>query len=171
MFFVATIAAGTSLAFTGNGGAAPENDLRWHPATILSSSDHATVLWQVRSAGTVRLRLYREQAMGSEILINEVTTPPGVTSFEFVDENRLPGSAVYVLRVLGGDGSETTLGSAVYVESKFAPTEVSSSVSSFQPAWSQTAIRLPDPRSSSFGDRSALLSRGLIPEPEPPVPR
>lgn len=171
MFFVATIAAGTSLAFTETGDAAPESDLSWHPATILSRSDHATVSWQVRSAGNVRLRLYREQAAGGEALVNEVITQRGTSSFEFVDEKRPPGNSVYVLRVLGLDGNETTLGSAFCIESRFAPSDVSSTDGSTQLAYTREKMELQQPRSIGAIAQLSLLDDGFIPGPDPPVPR
>jgi hypothetical protein len=163
------VAAVTAVASTGH--AVCKNDVRRFPVTILSSSNQATVSWQVRSSGAARLRLYRVQASGDEVLVNEVITQDGVASFEFVDKNRPPGNAVYQLRVAGVDGSEANLGSASCVESKFAPSDVSPTAGSFQPAWTRGTIGLPDPGSSSLGGRFAAFQPGFIPAPEPPVPR
>jgi hypothetical protein len=168
---VALFAAGAAVVGADTSDAARGNGFTKHLTTILSNSDHATISWKVRSSGNFRLRLYRAQATGGETLVHEVITLPGEVSFEFIDENRPPGSVVYLLRVLGDDGNESNLGSALCIESKFAQSDVSSTAGSFQPAWSRTMRWLPDPGSSSLGNRSAMFRHGFIPAPEPPVPR
>lgn len=142
-----------------------------HLTTILSNADHATISWKVRSSGNTRLRLYRAQVTSGEVLVHEVIASYGVSSFDFIDENRPPGNVVYLLRVLGEDGRESNLGSALCIESKFAQSDVSSTAGSSQPAWSRIASWTSDPEPSSIGTRSAVLRHGFIPAPEPPVPR
>jgi hypothetical protein len=171
VFVLATIVTSATLSFADTGDAAPKNDLERYSTTILSSHDHVTVSWQVRSPGTVRLRLYREQSSGGEILVEEVIAEPGVSSFEFVDDERPPGNTIYVIRVLGPNENETTLGSALCVEPKFAPSVVTSAGSSYQPACTRETVELPDPRSVSLVGPPACVREGQIPAPEPPVPK
>ena len=166
-----TIVTGATLSFADTGDAAPKNDLGRYPVKILSNPDHVTVSWQVRSPGKVRLRLYREQSWGSETLVEEVIAEPGVSSFEFVDAERPPGNTVYVLRVLRFDGNETTLGTALCVESKFAPSVVTTAGSSYQPACTRETAELPDTISVSLVGPPACVREGLIPAPEPPIPK
>jgi hypothetical protein len=139
--------------------------------TILSNADHATISWKVRSSGKTRLRLYRAQVTSGEVLVHEVIASSGVSSFDFIDDNRPPGNVVYLIRVVDEDGTESNLGSALCIESKFAQSDVSSTAGPYQPAWSRAARWTPDPESSSIGTRSAMFRRGFIPAPEPPVPR
>ena len=164
------IATGATLSFAATGDAAPKNGLGRYPVKILSNPDHVTVSWQVRSQGVVRLRLYREQPWGRETLVKEVITQPGTSSFEFVDDERPPGNTVYVLRVLRLDDNETILGSALCVESKFAPSVVTSTGNSYQPACTRTTIGLPEPRLITQVAQLSLVGEGLIPSPEPPIP-
>ena len=172
MFFVATIAAGTSLAFTGTGDADPENDLRWNPVAILSSPNHASVSWQVRSPGQVRIRLYRAVPGGVESLVGEFTTEAGVSAFEMVDDVRPPGATIYQVRAVGIGGGERVLGSILCVESGF-----STGVVAF--GWDSSH----HPANSTSVSEVLLLTEELIqPEdrpvlrqprrrPDPPVPR
>ena len=169
---LATIVTGATLSFADIGDAAPKNDLSRYPVKILSNPDHVTVSWQIRSQGKVRLRLYREQLSGDEILVNEVVAQPGVSSFEFVDAERPPGNTVYVLRVLRFDGNEKTLGSALCVESQFSQCSipVTSTVShhSVRATERNDWLRI---LSWPFETVESVTKSGWIRGPDPPVPR
>jgi len=164
------VAAVTAIARTGE--AVSEDVPKRYPVTILSSRDQATVSWQVRSSGAVRLRLYRSQPLGGEVLVDEVTTQQGVGSFEFVDRNRPPGNAVYVLRVADIDGSETTLGSILCVEQKFNPDQaVFESSMGSSPLWAPLITGLTRPSQVGWSLERVDVVTGWAPIPEPPVPR
>jgi len=164
------VAAVTAIARTGE--TVSEDVPKRYPVTILSSSDQATISWQVRSSGAVRLRLYRSQPVGGEVLVNEVTTEHGVGSFEFVDKNRPPGNAVYMLRVADIDGSETTLGSALCVERGFEPgPAVFESSTGSSPLWVPLITGLARPSQVGWSLECVDVVTGWAPIPEPPVPR
>jgi len=172
VLFIATIATGATLSFADIGDAAPKNDLVRYQVTILSNPDHVTVSWQVRSQGEVRLRLYRELSWGRETLVKEVITQPGMSSFEYVDDERPPGSTVYVLRVLRFDGNETILGTALCVESQFS--QCSIPVTSTVSHHSVRATKRIDwlrILSWPFATVESVTKSGWIRGPDPPVPR
>jgi len=139
--------------------------------TIVPITNDVTVSWQIRSVGSVHLRLYREQPSGPEVLIKEVIADQGMSNYSFVDAERPPGSAFYMLRVLNGEGKETTLASALCVEPSFAPANGAVTGSSFQPACMSETVGLPRFASALGIEGCALAGRGTIPAPEPPVPR
>lgn len=87
---------------------------------VFSNPDRATVTWRVRSAGPVRLRLYRALAGGAETVVEEVVTRSGIESFQVVDRSRPSGSVLYQIRAAGLDGAEVVLGTVVCVEPRFS---------------------------------------------------
>ena len=112
--------AGGAIAFAESDPVRITADLERSPITVLSSPNHASVSWQVRSPGPVRLRLYRSIPGGVESLLGEFTTEDGVSAFEMVDDARPPGAAIYQIRAVGLGGNERVLGSILCVESGFS---------------------------------------------------
>lgn len=166
------LAAGTASAMVENGDSVPRNDLCRCPVTILSNSDQVTVSWQVRSAGGVRLRLYRSEVSGRETLISEVSVPKGVASFEMVDDHRPPGAAIYQIRTVDFGGSERVLGSVVCVESGLST--AIAPISSDSSQLLASSIRYPSIFFAAEGqvvsdDRAAQWRLTL--RLDPPVPR
>lgn len=151
--------------------AAPSDGGGLEPVKIVPVAGDVTVSWQIRSGATVRLRLYRAFPNGSESLVGEFVARPGVERFRQVDDRRSLGSALYVLRVLGSDGSETTLGSVLCVEPKFAPGVATSAWSPSQQVCTLETVELPTPGWAPLVSSIASSSEGWIPAPEPPVPR
>lgn len=142
------------------------------PTTILSSSNHASVTWQVRTPGSVRLRLYRSVPGGVESLVGEVTTGSGVSTFEMIDDARPPGASIYQIRAVGIGGAEQILGSILCVEPGFSTRVASMSWDS--PSHVVNSILLSEFFLSTqelaySGDRPIL--RQPRQRPEPPVPR
>ncbi len=156
---------------SGAGAAISSESGLGHPVAMKPAVENVTVSWQIRSAASVHVRLYRKQFLGREVLVDEVIAEPGVSSFEFVDDRRSPGSAIYVLRVLGSDGSETTLGSASCVEPKFAPGVAASGWTSSQQACTFETFKLPTPGWAPLVGSIASSGGGWVSGPEPPVPR
>ncbi len=142
-----------------------------HSAAVKPAVADVAISWQVRSVASVHLRLYRQQLSGKEIVVYEVIAEPGIMSFEFVDDRRPAGNALYVLRVLGTDGSETTLGSALCVELKFAPGIAASGWTPSQHACTLETTELPTPEWAPLVGSIASSGGGWVPAPEPPVPR
>lgn len=169
--FAAIVALLSVGVMTGSGSAIAHHHECDRGVAIVPVTGDVTVFWKIRSEGPVCVRLYREQPSGREVLVKEVIAEPGMSSHSFVDAERPPGSTLYRLRVLDGEGKETTLASALCVEPSFAPSDVSSPAGSNQPAWTRETIEFPDTRSSFLADRFVLSGRGVIPAPEPPIPR
>jgi hypothetical protein len=172
VFMMVAGIASSALVSASPGSAQFEQPPRKFPVTILSSPDHATVSWQVRSQGRVRLRLYRTLPNGREDLVGEVSAAKGLTSFEMSDDARPPGPTVYQVRAVRRNGSEETLGSVLCIESEFSPKAVT-------PPWDVS--QLVADATGDFGfcqsadgliraddsPRKWRVERG----PEPPVPR
>ncbi len=172
VFMMVAGIASSALVSASPGSAQFEQPPGKFPITILSSPDHATVSWQVRSQGRVRLRLYRTLPNGREDLVGEVSAATGLTSFEMSDDARPPGPMVYQIRAVRRNGSEETLGSVLCVESEFSSKAVT-------PSWD-----VPQLVADATGDFDFCQSAdGLIRAdgsprkwrvergPEPPVPR
>ena len=144
----------------------------YRSVSVVSATDNVTVSWQIRSGGTVRLRLYRLRPDGGATLVTETMAHGGVSSFEVVDYDRPPGTTVYYLRLVQASDLETTLGFAVCVESQFSQCSipVTSTVShhSVRATERDDWLRI---LSWPFATVESVTKSGWIRGPDPPVPR
>lgn len=160
------------IAGSGTTGATPADDSDHLVVAIVSPADEVTISGQVRAAAAVRLRLYRFSRDGHAVLVSETEARPGESSFVFVDQERPAGDTVYHLRVVDRRGGETTLASALCVESRLTPlSSPAPSASGDQLAWAEGAACAPQLPSSDLVIVEIVTESGWILGPEPPVPR
>ena len=140
--------------------------------SVVSAAGNVTVSWQIRSGGTVRLRLYRLRPDGGAILLTESMAHSGVSLFEVVDRERPPGPTAYQLRVVDRIGHEKNLGSALCVESRLSSSLVTATPGSFYfAACGPEAIWQPQIVSTALSNVSRSFCKSPVPCPDPPVPR
>lgn len=152
--------------------ATPADDYVHRVVAIVSPGDGVTISGQVRAYAAVRLRLYRFHPDGQAVLVSESEARPGESKFVFVDRERPAGGAVYHLRVVDQRGDETTLASALCVESRLTPlSSPAPSASDDQLAWPEGAAGAPQLPSFNLVIVETVAEGGWIPRPEPPVPR
>jgi len=160
------------IAGSGAVGATPADDGDHHVVAVVSPAGEVTISGQVRAATAVRLRLYRFGRDGQSMLVSETEARRGESSFVFVDQERPAGDTVYHLRVVGRRGEETTLATALCVESRLTPlSSPAPSASGDQLAWTEGAAGAPELPSSDLVIVEIVTESGWIPGPEPPVPR
>ncbi len=169
---VAVCFVGGTMAFAERGQAGSDSHSDPLPITILTNSNHASVSWQVRTPGSVRIRLYRSIPGGVENLVGEVTTESGISTFEMIDDARPPGASIYQIRAVGIGGAEQILGSILCVDPGFStrvaamswdsPSHIANSIS-------LSEFFLSTQELAYLSDRPIL--RQPRQRPEPPVPR
>jgi len=169
------VIAGTvlcALLVVGASEATVDTEAATDSPIFVSVADTVTVSWQIRSWGSVRLRLYRSHFDGSEALVTEITAGAGLSSFEFVDVRRPLGATVYRLRIVRGDGTETTLDSLLCVGNIIAPGPAAAPPSASRLVADMFELSvLPELWSAMLSIDEGSPGDGLAPSPDPPVPR